>query len=254
MVSVETGTGRYALHIHVLCSADAALPKKLTVQGWGEFVRVPWKEPQRTISKQIEYLYKTGHKRAQTFDRSMPADDPQQSEAFREALADYRSAREWARTLGLNRLPARVFVLYVPRLTALQAAKAKAEIERHRPPLPDVRHLTAVEWQGVAHLFPLGAQTPGALEKLRIGINLILKARSGAGSLHQLWQAAKRQATRKNQPHFPERGTVYEYRKRFAGALDDVVHQVRQQRSRAANPHDRVLAALTSKKISGNMG
>lgn len=251
MVAVETGASPCALHIHVVCGADAVLPERLSVGEWGEFVRVPYRGQPRTLNERVEYLYKAGHKGAQAFDSRRPADDPCQPPPFRRALADYRSARALAKALGMSRLPPRVFMVFVPRLTPAQVAHARTRIQQQRP-RRDVRRLTATEWEAVRRWFPLGSQSKAARERLRTTINLILRAQAGPHSLRQVWLAAERQAVRKKQKHFPGKSVVYDYQRRFAPELERAVAWVQQRRTRAADPYIRLLAALNSEKISGN--
>ncbi|AFD26699.1 hypothetical protein DGo_CA2772 [Deinococcus gobiensis I-0] len=246
------------LHIHVVCGADVPMPALLSVGTWGEFELEPTTRRQRTVSDLDEYLHKTGHAGAKEFNPALPLDDPEEPQpiAFQRALTDYRTARELAQGLGLSRLPARVFGLYVPRLTAAQTAQACAEIEAHRHELqtgqpPSLRRLTATEWQMVAPLFKHGAGTEAALTKLRMGLNLILAAQAGTLSLHQVWKEARRRATRSGKAHFPSYSAVCVYRQRHAAALAAAVALVHRQRTPTHSPHDRLLAALTPRKISG---
>lgn len=255
MASVHTGRGTRPLHLHIVCGPDAPMPGLLSLGEWGEFEFVPHDdEEQRTASDLMEYLYKTGHTGSWSFDPALPADDPGQPEPFRRALSDYRTARDLALSLGRKRLPARVFAVYLPRLTPAQTARARAEIELDRQQFQSAQRLerlTATEWKMVAPLFGHGAGTEAALTKLRMGLNLLLTAQISPLSLHQVWQRARRRRGHGGRARLPAYSTVCAYQQRYAPALAEAAALVLRQRAPASSPHDRLLAALAPRKISG---
>lgn len=242
-VAIETGRGQHPLHIHVMSRSDAPLPDSFDVYSpAGQLIASFRKEPGRTIMNSSgrlgRYLRKVSHYGAKEFDRSYPADDPRQPAPFREAFAAWKAGRQRCEDLGLERAPRRTFGLYIPRLTPAKI-QAALDILLKTGRRTKVKSVRKAEWNRKnienrmasndskrKELKLIKWDTEESWERLRLSINVLIRAFQDGGNLSKAHRSCK-----KSNHQTPPYQTVYNVLRRLSwAAVEGVIKAVQTLR------------------------